>query len=167
MIEEARREHPDPDRDRMEAKAMVVVYGGIACALGACRFVVPIANRVFRSADNNAAVPSTMNAQSVVADAAERIAPLAGRRGLGEATASRTGGVKFFNPRTGDSIRIEPGNPNANFASGRQPYVKESFGGTVRDANGNSIPPTQEFPNPGSNPAAHIPAEAYLKRQGI
>ena len=165
MLLEARRNSPYSKHD---AEIMVSVYAAaISCAFG-CEYVPQAIRRVLQIASERPEAPKTVSSTTAsrVENAAERIGPLAERRGLGGAEASKTGGVRFFD-KNGNSIRVEPGNPNANFASGRQPYVKETFGGTVRDAGGNPVMPSREFPNPASNPASHIPLETYLKRQAL
>ncbi|MEP7348343.1 MAG: RHS repeat-associated core domain-containing protein [Sphingorhabdus sp.] len=96
--------------------------------------------------------------------ATTQAAEIAAKRGLGSASASRGGGVRFADGK-GNQIRVERGDPKAPFASQRQPYVKETSGGRVRDVNGDPITKTKDFPEPSKNPAAHIPLDDWLKNR--
>jgi RHS repeat-associated protein len=90
------------------------------------------------------------------------VTKIASRRGLGTASPSRTGGVRFSGKK-GESLRVEPGNPRSEFPSQRGPYVKETSGGKVRDINGDEVLPTREYPKPSDNPGSHIPLGDYLR----
>lgn len=101
-------------------------------------------------------------ANSQFGRATSQAARIASQRGLGSARASRTGGVRFGDGK-GNAIRVERGNPKSDFAAQRGAYVKETRGGRVRDVNGDEVKPTEDFPNPSDNPAAHIPLKDWLR----
>lgn len=100
-------------------------------------------------------------ANSRIGRAAAGAANIASKNGLRSTEASGRG-VKFFDGK-GNQIRLERGNPKAEFASQRGDYVKVTLGGKVRDAKGEIVERTIDFPNPASNPKAHIPLKEFLK----
>ena len=93
--------------------------------------------------------------------AAGEAASIASKNGLRSAGSSKTG-VKFFDGK-GNQIRLERGNPKSDFASQRGDSAKVTLGGKVRDAKGEIIERTKEFPSPADNPRAHIPLKEFLK----
>src|SRR5579859_1058298 len=134
-IDADQREHPDPQRARTELIATGVVFGGAGgCAAGGCEAITG----------------------RVVFAAARQIAKeVAKREGWAPPKKSDSGGVKVGDGK-GNQIRVE-----RKGAEGGGPEVKETRGGTVRDAKGNPV----QGDRPSHAPEAHIPAIDWIKQK--
>jgi len=94
--------------------------------------------------------------------AAQQVARRLGLSPVARATSNRQG-IRFggVSGRPG-SVRVMRGNPNSPNAAQRNPYVSvRDNSGNVYGANGQIVRPTEAFPNPSANPAAHIPVQQF------
>ncbi len=87
-----------------------------------------------------------------------------------EASANRGIGIKWSGTadkgRTDKGqnyIRIDKGNPNAEFPAQRVDHVRINSGGKVIGKDGKVVKKTDEFLKPSKNPESHIPLEEWLR----
>jgi hypothetical protein len=82
-----------------------------------------------------------------------------------EASANRGIGIKWSG--TADKgrnyIRIDKGNPNAEFPAQRVDHVRINSRGNVIGKDGKVVKKTDEFFKPSKNPESHIPLEEWLR----
>jgi len=77
---------------------------------------------------------------------------------------NKEAGVKWSDGTKGNNaIRINQGDPKANYPSQRVPYVKIVRNGQVIGRDGKAILRTRDIPKPKDHPDAHIPLSEWIK----